>query len=124
MKDKYETWVSQFCGKNWKTSSREDRDSGLGIACVCSYLLGTSAIVESIANDIGVEEEEIEDVMERLEDAGVFSGSCDARNDPALNGDEKDREFRMAWGYVGGIASGLVFRPASPQEKQEPVVKE
>ena len=118
MLTEYEKNVQKYCGNDWRTTSVDDKNGGYGIACVIAYLDGTEPIAADLAKKMATSPDDIIEAFENLKCAGVFSEEFDAREDDALKGDKGQREFDLAWGQIAGIASGLVYRPASNSFRQ------
>jgi hypothetical protein len=109
MKSRYEKLVNQF-SPNWVKGDKEERDGGIGMAIVVAYIDGCRPRLSDFARYLGLEISELKDPFDKLLYAGIFSQSFNARKDRALNGDSTRSEGLNAWGYIYGIAAGLIYR--------------
>jgi len=108
------TFVETICGENWNTVSEEDKNAGLGVACMQAYINGVKPIIDELSSFLNVNKEEIRLPFQRLLQSGVFSKAYNARGDKWLNlnlGKTNNiSEIRCAWSYIAGISGAFVTR--------------
>ena len=111
---KYRDLVNKYCGNNWNKISEADKHAGLGIACMLAYLHGAAPRLLDLAKHLKVTPAEIKRPFENLSRSGVFNKEAfGAKEDKALMGDAEKEEVLNAWGYIGGIAGGFIYRSYS-----------
>ena len=105
---RYEDTVRRVCGENWKTVNHQEKEGGIGVAIVQAYLRGTKPSVMDMAQNLGINPDEIVAPFSRLARNGVFSYAFNAKKDPILNASLGDDETHRAWGHIAGTASGFI----------------
>ena len=120
MRDDVKAFVDVMCRKNWEDTP-EDKNAGVGVACMQAYLNGIKPAVKELAEFLKVDPKDLECPFQNLLQSGMFSKSFNARGDLSLNLDpkkkrkEKDannmlRDMYCAWGHVAAISAGLIVR--------------
>ena len=102
----YEEIVEKFCGRNW-SNSPDERNAGIGVACVLAFIEGTEPKIEDIAKTLKMKENDIEPAMNNLLANGIFGKYFNAKKDPVLLGQKTTKEAEIAWCYIAGIAGGF-----------------
>jgi len=117
MREEVKAFVDVICGDNWENVSREDRNAGYGVACMQAYITGTKPTLYELSEYLEIPRNELRESFSRLLQSGMFSRAFNARGDRYLDLDSRKSKRShnssmkfCAWGYVGGIASGLVAR--------------
>jgi hypothetical protein len=120
MRDDVKAFVSVMCRENWEATT-EEKNGGLGVACMQAYLNGIKPAVKELSEFLQVGPEDLEYPFQNLLQSGMFSKSFNARGDTSLNLDPKKnkrdknaeemlRDMYCAWGHVAAISSGLIIR--------------
>lgn len=109
---KYEDQVRKICGESWKTVSDQEKQGGMGVACMIAYMRGVKPALPDIAKHLGVTADEINVPFVRLLRNGAFHRDrWDAKNDPTLLGDDGEEEAHRAWAFVAAVGSGFLGVP-------------
>lgn len=118
---KYNDIVDSVCGSSWRNTD-EERDGGMGVACMVAFLKGVDPNMKKIAEHLEIEPRRIKKAFVRLSSNGLFNNKFNARENKELLGKgisdtsmhmdcwTEDDAYRAAWCHVAAIASGFISR--------------
>jgi hypothetical protein len=105
---RYEETVRRFCGEDWKTVNKEEKEGGIGVAMVLGLIrANVKPTIGDFSAHLGVPADDIVVPFNRLQRAGVFTTRFNVKKDDMLNGHPSDSETQWAWGQIAGISGGL-----------------
>lgn len=106
---RYEEMVRRYCGENWKTINENEREGGMGVACVLGYIRGNvKPSIPDLAAHLGVPPDDIVSAYARLQRNGIFSPRFNARKDEELTGHPSDTNTQRAWAHIAAISGGFL----------------
>ncbi|MFA6088630.1 MAG: MarR family winged helix-turn-helix transcriptional regulator [Candidatus Woesearchaeota archaeon] len=100
MSDKYENFIKDICGTEWRISSSTDVDGALGVAICKSIIEGSGNSLNELANRLGIDEHTLWGAYDRLEKNGYLKKERLLSDKSLIKGDT------LAWCYVAGAAGG------------------
>lgn len=100
MSDKYENFIKDICGTEWRTSSSTDVDGALGVAICKAMLDGSSSDLLELSDRLGIDDHTLWNAYDRLAKNGYLKHGRIHSDKALLKGDS------LAWCWVAGIAGG------------------
>ncbi len=106
---KYEDIVQLVCGDDWYRINHDERDGGVGVACVVAFIRGVRPNVQDLSSHLQLAPDDIIAPFNRLQRNGVFSAAFNAKRDEALNDRNlEDDEALRAWSHIAAVAGGFL----------------
>jgi len=107
----YNLVVQRMFGEDWQNGDEECLQGVYGVMMMLSFLQDSiKPYLDNFFNTLGIPQNILATPFERLTRSGLFSRQFDAYHDKALNYKLTDIEAKCAWGVVGGISSGIIYR--------------